>query len=431
MQTTGSTVVHRATGHFGLSTRRMSSIPRASPALGRIEASIFGESALLDRETGRILWESGTSSTLYESLTPKLDQYGVEHFQAFVLTVTLTLALFGIFTEWLHRAIVQLPEHYSVSSTKSLQLISILIVLADWTIFKLPKVQNRWLVSACILLYLLESYNCSTRRLLAHPISSSAELDDYLDLLRQVSPIVTWNVKTFHYEYRWFFLLPHYVKSLVRSLFSTGPGSSSASAVDYTLRKGDSRRHTSAKSILSRKVVTNEASAVYQYVSCKDDTMVGLWTRAQAFNKNDDVPPFTKIALTKLVILANQQTREDYFQQQSNFITRHGQGDKFAEFSTDIQVAGYRSRVLAIQRKTHPLGKAFRLHFFWVFTLLGLTVPYRIWFKQHCDFVRVTLIKETSSIPKSSRGWVRSSLDMFPSPGAEKPSKIGETIFGL
>jgi hypothetical protein len=411
----------------------LSSLPSSSPSLGRLEASILGESALLDRETGRILWESGTTSTLYESLTPKLDQFGAEHFQSVVLTAILMLALLGILAEWLQRVIVKFPEQNSMSSTRrSLQLISILILLADCTIFRLPKVQNRWIV-ACILLYLLESYNCSTRRFLAHPISSSAELDNYLDLLRQESPIISWNVKAFHYEYRWLCLLPHFVRSLVRSLFSTTSESlsSSASAIDRTLRKGVSPRHTSSKSILTRKVITNEASAVYQCENYKDDTMVGLWSRAQALNNKDDIPPFTKIALTKLVILANQQTREDYFQQQSTFITNHGQGDEFAEFSTDIQVPGYRPRMLAVQPQTHPIGKVFRLHFFWVFTILGLTVPYRIWFKQHCNFVRVTLIKETSSMPKASRGWVPSNLNMFQSLGSMKSSRIGETIFGL
>jgi hypothetical protein len=32
-------------------------------------------------------------------------------------------------------------------------------------------------------------------------------------------------------------------------------------------------------------------------------------------------------------------------------------------------------------------------HFFWFFTLLGLTVPYRIWFSQHCDEVDFPITK--------------------------------------
>jgi hypothetical protein len=47
--------------------------------------------------------------------------------------------------------------------------------------------------------------------------------------------------------------------------------------------------------------------------------------------------PFTRIVLTKLLVLSNQQSREDYFKQQSEFVTQHGRGDEFVEFSTDIQ----------------------------------------------------------------------------------------------
>ena len=40
-------------------------------------------------------------------------------------------------------------------------------------------------------------------------------------------------------------------------------------------------------------------------------------------------------------------------------------------------------------------AKTLRLHLFWLFTFFGLTVPYRIWFKRHCDFLRVSVVKET------------------------------------
>jgi hypothetical protein len=38
----------------------------------------------------------------------------------------------------------------------------------------------------------------------------------------------------------------------------------------------------------------------------------------------------------------------------------------------------------------------FRLHVYFLFTLLGLSLPYRIWFAKHCDEIRVTVVKETS-----------------------------------
>lgn len=52
--------------------------------------------------------------------------------------------------------------------------------------------------------------------------------------------------------------------------------------------------------------------------------------------------------------------------------------------------------------------KLFRQHLFWMFTLIGLTVPYRIWFSRHCDELRVTVAKETSADkPLSSRSWLK------------------------
>ena len=60
-----------------------------------------------------------------------------------------------------------------------------------------------------------------------------------------------------------------------------------------------------------------------------------MWRRAAAIDT--DVAPFTKIALTKLLVLSDRNSREDYFRQQSEFVTQHGRGDSFAEFSTDIQ----------------------------------------------------------------------------------------------
>jgi hypothetical protein len=41
-----------------------------------------------------------------------------------------------------------------------------------------------------------------------------------------------------------------------------------------------------------------------------------------------------------------------------------------------------------------------------MFTLMGLTVPFRIWFARHCDELRVTVAKETSTeLKKPSSSW--------------------------
>ena len=44
-----------------------------------------------------------------------------------------------------------------------------------------------------------------------------------------------------------------------------------------------------------------------------------------------------KIVLSKILVLANADAKNDYFRQQSNFVTAEGMRDKFAEYSTNIE----------------------------------------------------------------------------------------------
>lgn len=67
--------------------------------------------------------------------------------------------------------------------------------------------------------------------------------------------------------------------------------------------------------------------------SCVDDTVAGIWARAKAATRP---PPFTKILLSKLLLLSDRKTRMDYFRQQAEFFKAEGQKDEYAEFSTSI-----------------------------------------------------------------------------------------------
>ena len=403
------------------------------PGLGRIGASIFGESALIDRETGRVYWEcGGITNTLYESFAPKLDQFGAEHAQATLLTLVITLAFLSVLSGWLQKGI---NSYYNNGPSLTSQTLTVLIILAEWTILKLPKIENKWLVLISLILYFLESYNCSTRCYLANAVSSSTELDTYIDGLRREQPIVSWKVKTFHYELRRLFAVTRMIRSLVCNLKKSGntpkdeegesPLSSSSTSISsqtplqFALPKKAISRHTAPMSIFTRKVITNEVSETYQYASCTDSTIAGIWTRAQ--DSDDGAVPFTKIALSKLLVLADRRSREDYFQQQSNFVTRYGREDEFAEFTTNIEVTGYRPRLLVTRSLPHQqiktYTKLFRLSVFWIFTFLGLTVPYRIWFKRHCDFLRVTVVKETKATGVADsylRSWFPSHATIQP-----------------
>lgn len=209
----------------------------------------MGESALVDKETGRVFWEGGASTTLVESLfTSRLNQYGVEHAQAAVLTTFITLALIGIVVGWLRKVLV----HSNGEASGFSRLPYSLLV---WMILKFPRVENKWLVAATIALYLLESYNCSTRRFLTNSMTSPEEVDQFVSRLRSQQPVVTWSVRSFHFEKRKIFALPELLKSLYRKYRPSSPfypapvtKTNCASMVPFT-----------------RKVVTSSAKRNYQY----------------------------------------------------------------------------------------------------------------------------------------------------------------------
>jgi hypothetical protein len=221
--------------------------------LGRVEASIMGESALIDRETGRVYWEGGSSNTLYESLAPKLDQYGAEHVKAALLTGLITLAFIGILAGGMRRAIEQ--ADLSHPSSRWL-VVSMMFSVLEWTILRLPKLENKWLVLASVALYFLESYNCSTRRFLANAISSTTELEEYIESLRSEQPVVQWKVRSFHYEKRKIFALPSVFRSLLHK-------SKQVTDLDHGLIPRS--RNSAPIFLLTKRVLTHEATASYQY----------------------------------------------------------------------------------------------------------------------------------------------------------------------
>jgi hypothetical protein len=222
--------------------------------LGRVEASIMGESALIDRETGRVYWEGGSSNTLYESLAPKLDQYGAEHVKAALLTGLITLAFIGILAGWMRRAIEQADLNHPSSRWL---VVSMMFTVLEWTILRLPKLENKWLVLASVALYFLESYNCSTRRFLANAISSTTELEEYIESLRREQPVVQWKARSFHYEKRKIFALASVFRSLLRK--------SKQQVTDLDHGLIPRTRNSAPIFPFTKRVLTHEATATYQY----------------------------------------------------------------------------------------------------------------------------------------------------------------------
>ena len=62
-------------------------------------------------------------------------------------------------------------------------------------------------------------------------------------------------------------------------------------------------------------------------LSCEDYTLATLWKRAQSFSSQDNGAPFSKLALSKLLVLKDKKAREDYFAQQAAFVMLEGRKD--------------------------------------------------------------------------------------------------------
>ena len=85
-----------------------------------------------------------------------------------------------------------------------------------------------------------------------------------------------------------------------------------------------------------------------------------------------------------------------------------------------------------MKRKQGFLRKIFTIQFYWLFTILLLTVPFRIFFARQCDEVHITLAKETStevivdtsdlSSNNSKQSWLRNWFN-FNAPPAMQESQ--------
>jgi len=363
--------------------------------LGRTEAAIMAESALIDKVTGRVLWEGGSSSTLSESLYPKIG--GLAHVKATVLTSLLLLILMS----WLSRYIRQRLETQPPTATAPhvparpfYQTVGLFI--AQWTLLQTPNVDSKFVIFVLVL-YLIEAYNCSTRRYLTNAITSPTEVEAFIEKLRSEPPVVSWNVRCFHYEKMYWMTPLKTMKAAFKALsvlFGKYKSATNTTVGDSDTSPVVQKQAEDVKGPFRRKVITHQAAANYTFSSYADATTAGVWKRQAA--ADNDVAPFMKIILSKILVLANDDAKKDYFKQQSEFVTKEGMRDNFAEYSTNIEVKGFKRRMLAIRPvEGIPSAKLFRLNAFWTFTLLGLSLPYRLWFARHCDYLRVSVVKET------------------------------------
>ncbi len=380
--------------------------------------TLLSESALMDKETNAIYWQGG-SDIISTSLTkPYLTERGVLHVKATILSAILWLWIWGKVSRYLVSTYFE-SSNVAAEASSSTTLLGqgqlftmaftnplvqkvatflapikrfILLLIHSLLYLRLPHYSTKFLIST-ILLYLIEAYSCSTRRYLSHALNAPTEVEAYLERMRVAKPVVKWKVRCFHYEDRLRGLkeLGRKFDNVNERLHHALDSSSSASKKSF----GDTPPLWMAK-----KVVTHEAVGTYKFATCEDHTVASLWKRSQSFSATPHGAPFSKLALSKLLVLKDKRAREDYFAQQAAFVTLEGRKDVYAEFATSIEVEGFRPKLLAVRpvrRASHVSAALFRQHIYFLFTLLGLSLPYRIWFGKHCDEVKVTILKETGS----------------------------------
>lgn len=375
---------------------------RSAPAF-RAETSILGESAIIDKTTGRIYWEHAHRNTLSASLGPRLRKIVGVHFRATILSTILWMAVGGRLVErsqWAPHLQQVLQKQQQQPATTITWIKTVLLSCGHTLLHSLPRCP-RSLLYLAVGLYLLESYQCSTRQYLSHSVP---DVESCIADLRTADPIIQWKVRSFHYEnplVRVVWTMPRGVLQRLGPPWNqqqhknaTTNNATEVSTNSSTMTTTVSSSSSSAPSLWRCwKVVTHVSRHDYAYSSCVDRTVAGVWKRSWAATTTTTThtPPF-KVRLTKTVLLSTPKTRVDYFRQLRAFL-RSTQGlDALSECTTTISIPGYTPRYLQLTSQRRGLHALF-----WISTCCGLTVPFRRWLDARCDQVRVTVVKETGS----------------------------------
>jgi len=371
-------------------------------------------STLIDGTTGRVYWQSEilpVPSVPFRDLLPGfVPAWCRNHIRASLLSLALWYAVarnvvFPIFLSVASEAlsseavwgVALRGAPVAASTPRPLAavyhilhylrvLLSHVVSAVRWILSVLPALHSPGFLIALVALYLIESATCSTRQYLSFVLTPDGAAELIKHLISS-PPVVTWTVRCFHYEWR---------RGMERTM-------------------GEEKTKTMKK----YKVVTHTAKRKYL---CDDKwtdaSTVGVWDRGvrergwmlgvggvdgkkeRRKEDGDDArtpssfSPFSKLTLSKILVLSDEGALADYFRQQSEFVSVEGSRDVLAEFTTSINVDGFRPKVLVSRAVVGPAGTGIvRMHFFWIFTLMGMTVPYRMWFARHCDELSAVVTK--------------------------------------
>ena len=356
------------------------------------ETSIFAESALMDKETGRIFWEGGSKSTLSESLESRFGS--LVYAKAAVVSLVLWGCLYGWVAAWARQKISSLDWIQNLQKNAPIPMAFFKFTLLGGAVPRVPV----WLLVLVVLVYVGEAYFCSTQQFLANR-SDCQDVETFIEQLREETPQIQWKVRVFQYERLWQSLWQDFRKRIASSSLST------SSSTDVPLLP--SMSSSSLSRLVARKRIIHHATGNFEWknqgsttTGWQDGTTAGVWTRARG---ERGPAPLAKIHLTQVMVL-DRQARQEYFRQQGQFVKQHAASSDLsaaAEFATHISVPGYKPRVLVTRQGQWWCSR----RVFWFCTLLGLSAFYRMWMSRHCDVIRVSLVKETVEPPPPRPWW--------------------------
>jgi hypothetical protein len=223
-----------------------------------------------------------------------------------------------------------------------------------------------WFLLACtILCYLYEVLRSSEWFFLAH-IKQAESADSYIQGLKDTPPIIWWNLQCYHFEN---------VKH--------------ETTEDYRDDAGQVKQRLRTESY-EQKVVTHTARCLVQ-VSAWEDVSEALSLNLQDYY-------CTKITLEKKFSFADHDSKMRFEEKKKKFIALNNK-DTHHELKSSFEVAGFEERILA---SAHPelMPKMLRLHWFVLFSLCLMTVPYRLWFSSITGACRHCIHKELRVVPQ-------------------------------
>jgi len=236
------------------------------------------------------------------------------------------------------------------------------------------------------LLYFIECLTCSTRKYLSNSLSPG-DFSNYLNQLQLAPPQLVWTIECFHYR---------------------------------TIRQYD--RRTGRSTTRQEKVVTHRASSAFHVERWSDVTSMEALQRIFAGGEDDLASPssssatFLKMTLSRFFVFTNPMIASRFYNEEAAFTSREGHYDVHSSLTRSLRFGNnvvntpkekdddddnnnniappvlFQPKLLVVRTGLSNVAMASQL-WFWMASLVGLTVPFRIWFARHCIPVELMLTK--------------------------------------